>query len=1023
MEKFDELIFNSPNTQEIFNSIFEITSEVVWILDVKKDRSVWLASDENKVKYAIRPRIEGVPDDHWVVGIHPEDRDSASQGYEKAKANPAITFFEHEYRFRGASNQYFYIKDKMKFWRNASGEAEMVVGVWCDITDRLFREEQLDQMLTSMEDDRRRFRIISEVSNAAMWEVDFLSGKIRWTAGKAALNDLGLSSEFRPLEEWEKAIHPEDRSRALNYFYNVVLSDENKYKDEYRIIKPDGTVAHMVDQGYIVRDAEGKALRALGGWIDITGERCRELELKELLERQDKMIEELSAHEEELASSEEELRQINEQLGLNLQILTERDFIISQSQKVAKIGSWEFEPDTLRTEWSDELYNILGVNKNFDRQNFQEVLSLFEENSGIHIVEKFRGVLDRKYPNLDFVAQVRTPIGYRKWVRITAYTVFEKNRIARMVGLVFDITMSKESEERLKASEEKFSKAFRNNPDLMNIVREEDRMIMDVNERAYAMLGYTREELIGTSAADLNLYVYEEERNAFFKEYELSGQVDMESTWRRKDGGHIQVLVSSSRLELEGQKCILSVVRDISDRRIAEERFEKAFDLSPDLMLIFREQDGVLVEANSKLTEFSGYSREETIGKSSDEFMLWADETERNKFLEHYAVTGYMTDEARFYKKGKIPFFATVSGQRILLHEENHMLIVVRDITDKKQAEEKLIESEANLNATINNTTLMVWSVDREFRLIKFNEPFRKYMQQEYGLDLLVGAIGDVSELRPSWIERYTRALAGETVKISEQSRGFYFDFSLNPIIDNGKIMGVSVFAEDVTERVEKEKALAEALNKIGELKLMALRSVMNPHFIFNALNSIQYFIAQNDRKNAINYLSTFSKLVRGILTHSLSNKIKLSEELEQLRNYVSLEQMRFEDKFSFDVKIVGQLDLDAIEIPSLLVQPYVENAILHGLYNKEGKGLLKICVMEENGSIVFEIEDNGIGRAAAMDLRNHNFPKHKSMGTALTEERLKLINAQDKIAFEILDLYDDHKRPQGTKVRIWVKE
>ncbi len=497
----------------------------------------------------------------------------------------------------------------------------------------------------------------------------------------------------------------------------------------------------------------------------------------------------------------------------------------------------------------------------------------------------------------------------------------------------------------------------------------------------------------------------------------------MECTWRRKDGGHIQVLVSSSRLELEGKKCILSVVRDISDRKLAEERFEKAFDLSPDLMLIFREQDGVLVEANSKLSEFSGYTREETIGKSSREFVLWADEEERSKFLERYFATGYMTSEAMLYKKGGVPFFGTVSGQRILLHDENHMLIVVRDITDKKQAEERLIESEANLNATINNTTLMVWSVDREFRLIKFNEPFRKYMQEQYQIDLTFGEVGNVSELRPTWIERYSRALAGETMKISEQRNEFYFDLSLNPIIDNGKIMGVSVFAEDVTERVEKEKELNEALNKIGELKLTALRSVMNPHFIFNALNSIQYFIAQNDRKNAINYLSTFSKLVRGILTHSLSNKIKLSEELDQLRNYVSLEQMRFEDKFSFEVKIDGQMDLDAIEIPSLLVQPYVENAILHGLYNKEGKGVLKICVMEENDSIVFEIEDNGIGRSAAMELRNQNFPKHKSMGTALTEERLKLINAQDKISFEILDLYDDNQRPQGTKVRIWVRE
>src|SRR6185312_3951034 len=100
---------------------------------------------------------------------------------------------------------------------------------------------------------------------------------------------------------------------------------------------------------------------------------------------------------------------------------------------------------------------------------------------------------------------------------------------------------------------------------------------------------------------------------------------------------------------------------------------------------------------------------------------------------------------------------------------------------------------------------------------------------------------------------------------------------------------------------------------------------------------------------------------------------------LELLRHYVALERMRFENKFDFDIHIQDGLDLESIEIPSLLIQPYVENAILHRLYNKEGKGLLKINVMEGDNAILFEIEDNGIGREAAMNLRKQNFPKHKS--------------------------------------------
>src|SRR5690606_2546949 len=106
------------------------------------------------------------------------------------------------------------------------------------------------------------------------------------------------------------------------------------------------------------------------------------------------------------------------------------------------------------------------------------------------------------------------------------------------------------------------------------------------------------------------------------------------------------------------------------------------------------------------------------------------------------------------------------------------------------------------------------------------------------------------------------------------------------------------------TEQKERNRELAEANRKVGELKLMSLRSVMSPHFIFNVLNSIQYFIAKNDRLNAINYLSAFSKLVRSILTHSVNNKISLSAEIEMLENYIQLERMRSENKFSFSMSV-----------------------------------------------------------------------------------------------------------------------
>jgi PAS domain S-box-containing protein len=365
------------------------------------------------------------------------------------------------------------------------------------------------------------------------------------------------------------------------------------------------------------------------------------------------------------------------------------------------------------------------------------------------------------------------------------------------------------------------------------------------------------------------------------------------------------------------------------------------------------------------------------------------------------------------------------------LFEERNLINVIAEMLQsylvRKGREEELKVSQANLRATINNTEILIWSVDRAFNLLTFNEPFERHVRENYGYDVAVGVPlfpGTVSEegsaLSRDWHTYFLRALSGEIVRAEGNRLGRYFNYSLSPIIENSKVIGVSMFADDITDQKEREKALADAQVKISELRLAALRSVMNPHFVFNALNSIQYFIAKNDRLNAINYLSTFSKLIRGILTNSLNNTIRLSEEVELLKHYLNLEMIRFEDKFSFEIDLKNGIDLENIEIPSLLIQPYVENAILHGLYNKSEPGKLKISIQEIGDAVLFEIEDNGIGRDAAMKLRSKNFPNHKSMGVAVTEERLKLINSKRKISFQIEDLMDGDA-PAGTRIKIWI--
>ena len=176
----------------------------------------------------------------------------------------------------------------------------------------------------------------------------------------------------------------------------------------------------------------------------------------------------------------------------------------------------------------------------------------------------------------------------------------------------------------------------------------------------------------------------------------------------------------------------------------------------------------------------------------------------------------------------------------------------------------------------------------------------------------------------------------------------------------------------------------------------------------------------ENDQKNAVIYLSTFSKLIRSILNNSVKSRVRLSEEMTMLQHYIQLESIRFEGKFDSVIQIDSKVDAESVEIPSMLIQPYVENAILHGLNNKEGTGLLTISVRSENNMILVEIEDNGVGREAASKLKQAS--NHKSMGTALTEERLKLINATNETSVEIIDLAESGEA-SGTRVKVWIKE
>jgi sensor histidine kinase YesM len=222
-------------------------------------------------------------------------------------------------------------------------------------------------------------------------------------------------------------------------------------------------------------------------------------------------------------------------------------------------------------------------------------------------------------------------------------------------------------------------------------------------------------------------------------------------------------------------------------------------------------------------------------------------------------------------------------------------------------------------------------------------------------------------------------------------------------------------------ERSEKDRQMAELKQKGTELEMQALRAQMNPHFIFNSLNSINWFIQENNKAKASEYLTKFSKLVRLILQNSKASLIPLESELESLALYLDLEGMRFDYQFSYKISVSPDVDISMLKVPPLIIQPYVENAIWHGLLHKDEEGQLDIEVTEEEDQLCFKITDNGIGRNQAAVLGSKSATKHKSMGTQITGERiakLQLLGAKESFV-KIYDLLLMDGSSGGTEVVI----
>ncbi len=232
-----------------------------------------------------------------------------------------------------------------------------------------------------------------------------------------------------------------------------------------------------------------------------------------------------------------------------------------------------------------------------------------------------------------------------------------------------------------------------------------------------------------------------------------------------------------------------------------------------------------------------------------------------------------------------------------------------------------------------------------------------------------------------------------------------YYRWRLNIIIRKNRL---------VVEKLALEEDLSRSM-------LTSIKAQMNPHFFYNALNTIQGYIFTNDRRNASNYLAKFSKLTRMILEMSGKETISLNEELRALALYMELEKMRFDNDFEFVIETNAGVDTELIKIPSMIIQPYVENAVKHGLLHKEGRKLLSIDIYREQDQLIVKIEDNGIGREKSAEINKTRLEEHTPFSTEANKKRIELLNKgkTKPVSILIADKKDTSGNATGTIVTL----
>ncbi len=498
---------------------------------------------------------------------------------------------------------------------------------------------------------------------------------------------------------------------------------------------------------------------------------------------------------------------------------------LNRAQAVARTGSWRLDTRANQLIWSDETYRMFGASPG-NPLTYETFLSAIHPGDREYVDREWTAALGGAPYDIEHRIVVA---GGVKWVRERAELEFDgRGTLLGGFGTVQDVTDRKKSEAALRASEEKFRKIFDTSASLMSISTLEGGRIIDVNEAFTEMVGHTRQEVVGLTSRDIAFWADFEQRSRLVKRLQAEGRFDNEEVrLRKKTGEELTGLMSCALMDIDGEPCIVASVIDITERKAAEEalsaseeRFRTTFERNPAPLVIAAWDDGRIFQTNAAYAELLGYAPEEMIGRTSLELGIWADQADREAAREKLAASGIVESfETRFVTRLGLQRTVLLSVHKLEIDGQQCMLTSIKDITERKAAEEALRESEEIYRGIFLNKHSAMFLVDPATGAIVDANPAasafygyaREELQQMVIIDLNTLPADEVrrrmAEAKARNVNRFEfphRLASGEVREVEVYS---------GPVRVKGRQLLYSL-VHDITERKRIEKELQESEEK-----------------------------------------------------------------------------------------------------------------------------------------------------------------------------------------------------------------